>query len=134
MADLDSLQASQSVKIAGASSSGAETTYVNATLTGELRSADILNIGVAQSLLVVNGTGSPVEVKAGASRLINRKSITIQAQGSNVIWGYSATAVTGQIFTIANGATITISAGDTIAIYIHRSSSGNVNVAIAENS
>lgn len=129
MADLTELQASQSIKIAGADSSGVETNFVNATSNGELKAADFLNVSITQSTLVVNGTGSPVEVKVGASRLANRKSVMIQAQGTNVIYGFSAAS---QPFTLANGSTITISIGDSVGVWIFRSSNGNVNVPVAE--
>ena len=128
MADLSDLQAAQTIKIAGATASG-ETNFVNATLNNEIKAADILNVAVAQAVLVVNQTASPVEVRAGASRLANRKSVMIQAQGTNVVYGFSATS---QPFTLANGATITISLGDGVGVWIDRTSNGNVNVAIAE--
>lgn len=129
MADLDNLQASGSVKIAGANSSGVETNFVNATSNGELKASDILNVSVAQAVLVVNQTASPVEVKAGLARLVNRKSVMIQAQGSNVVYGFSAAS---QPFTLANGSTVTIALGDGVGVWIDRTSNGNVNVAIAE--
>lgn len=129
MADLNSLQAAQTIKIAGSDSSGVETTFVNSTLNGEIKSADILNVSVAQAVLVVNQSATPVEVKAGASRLVNRKSVLIQAQGTNVVYGFSAAS---QPFLLTNGATITLSVGDGVGVWIDRTSNGNVNVAIAE--
>lgn len=129
MADLNSLQAAQTIKIAGSDSSGVETTFVNSTLNGEIKSADILNVSVAQAVLVVNQSAAPVEVKAGASRLVNRKSVLIQAQGTNVVYGFSAAS---QPFLLTNGATITLSVGDGVGVWIHRTTNGNVNVAIAE--
>ncbi len=129
MADLSDLQAAQTIKIAGSSSTGVESTYVGSTLTGEIKAADILNVSVAQAILVVNATGSPVEVKAGASRLTNRKSVMIQAQGTNVVYGFDALS---QPFLLANGATIVISLGDGVGVWIDRTSNGNVNVPIAE--
>lgn len=129
MADLNNLQAAQTIKIAGSDSSGVETTFVNATSNGEIKSADILNVASTQAILVVNGSAAPVEVKAGASRLVNRKSVMIQAQGTNVIYGFTSGS---QPFTLANGSTITISVGDGVGIWIFRTSNGNVNVPIAE--
>lgn len=128
MADLNNLQAAQTIKIAGSDSSGVETTFVNSTLNGEIKSADILNVTVTQSLLSI-GT-SATEIKVGASRLVNRKSVQIQAQGTNLVYGYSSGT---QIFTIANGETVVLSLGDNMGVWIKRSSGiGNVNVAIAE--
>lgn len=70
-----------------------------------------------------------MEVKVGATPLINRKSVLIQAQGSNVTYGFSAAS---QPFTLSNGSTITLAVGDGVRVWVDRSSIGNVNVAIAE--
>lgn len=129
MADLNGLQASESMKIAGADSSGVETNYVNATANGDIKSADILNVSVLQGVLTIT-TGTPQEVRVGASRLANRKSVQIQAQGTNLQYGYTSTS---QIFTIANGTTIVLAIGDGVGVWISRSSGiGAVSVAIAE--
>lgn len=129
MADLNTLQAAQSVKIAGSDSSGTETNFVNSTSNGEIKSADILNVSAVQTVLIVNSSTSPQEVKVGATPLLNRKSILIQAQGTNVVYGFS---VSSQPFTLANGATITLSVGDGVRVWVDRTSTGNVNVPIAE--
>ena len=129
MADLNNLQAAQTVKLAGSDSSGVETTFISSTLNGEIKSADILNVTVLQTTLIVNQSAAPVEVKVGASPLVNRKSVLIQAQGSNVIYGFSSTV---HPFTLANGSTITLAVGDGVRVWVDRSSVGNVNVAIAE--
>lgn len=129
MSDLTDLQAAQTVKIAGASTSGSETNFVNATVNGDLKAADILNVSVAQAVLVVNQAASPVEVKAGVSRLANRKSVLIQAQGSNIVYGFTSGS---QPFLLPNGTTVTLAVGDGVEVWIDRTSNGNVNVAIAE--
>lgn len=130
MADLNNLQAAQTIKIAGSDSSGTETTFVNSTANGEIKSADLLNVSVLQSILSVSVAGAAVEVKVGASRLVNRKSIQIQAQGTNIIYGYSSTV---QPFTLANGSTITLSVGDGVGVWVDRASgAGSADVAIAE--
>ena len=129
MSNLTELQSTLPVKLAGASSSGGETNFVNATANGEIKSADFLNAAVVQAVLSV-GTAASVEVRAGASRLVNRKSVQIQAQGSNLTYGYTSGS---QIFTIANGETLVLSIGDGVGIWLRRASGiGNVNVAIAE--
>lgn len=129
MADLSSKKASQSVKIAGANTAGSESTFAGVTNNQDLQTADILNVSVAETVLSI-GTGASVEVKAGASPLANRKSVLIQAQGANVVYGFSAGT---QNFTIANGAQVTLSLGPNVRIWVKRSTGiGNVSVAIAE--
>lgn len=128
MSNLTELQSTLPVKIAGASSSGNETSFVNSTLNGEIKSADFLNAAVSQLLLSVGTTA--IEIKVGASPLVNRKSVQIQAQGTNLVYGYS---VGSQIFTIANGTTISLSVGENVRVWIKRTGGiGNVPVAIAE--
>lgn len=129
MADLNGLQASETIKIAGADSSGNETNFANVSVNGEIKAIDILNVSVAQALLTVNATGTPVEVKAGSSRLANRKSVMIQAQGTNVVYGFASDV---QQFLLPNGATVTLSVGDNVGVWIDRTSNGDVKVAIAE--
>lgn len=129
MADLSDLQAAQTIKIAGASTSGVESTYADVSANQELKAVDILGVSVVQNTLSV-GTGASVELKVGGSPLTNRKSIIIQAQGSNLTYGFSSGS---QPFTIANGTTITLSLGPGISVWARRSSGiGSVNVAIAE--
>lgn len=129
MADLSSKKASQTVKIAGASSSGSESTFAGVTDNQDLQTADILNVNVAQGILNV-GTGASVEVKVGATPLANRKSILLQAQGSNVTYGFSAGS---QPFTLANGSLVTLTLGENISVWVRRTIGlGTVPVAIAE--
>lgn len=128
MADVTDLNSSLAVKVAGASSSGSETNFVNASSNGDLQTSDILNFAVVESLLSV-GT-SAIEVKVGASPLANRKSVQIQAQGANIVYGYSSS---NQFFTLANGSTISLDLGPNVRVWVRRNGGLlNVNVAIAE--
>lgn len=130
MADLNNLQAAQTIKIAGSDSSGVETTFINSTLSGEIKSADLINVSILQTTLSVSVAGAPIEVKVGASRLANRKSVQVQANGTGVVYGYS---VGSQPFVLANGSSITISLGDAVGIWVDRASgAGAVDVIIAE--
>lgn len=130
MADLNELQAAQTIKIAGSASNGTETNFVNASNNGELLASDILQTTVAQGTKSVSTASGPVELRVGASPLANRKSILIQAQGTNLVYGFSAGT---QPFTIANGTTITLAVGPNIPVYVDRvSGAGSVTVAFAE--
>jgi hypothetical protein len=126
MADLSELNSGLPVKLTGASSSGAETNFVNATANGDLKAADILNAAVTQGSFSL-GLNTPVEVKAGASRLVNRKSVQIQAQGTNIQYGYSAGS---QPFTIPNGTTVVLALGDGVGVWVVRTG-GLLNVTLA---
>lgn len=97
MADLNEIQAAQSIKIIGADATATETTPVNATNTGNLLTADIINAGTGvQGAVTVSTTA--VEVKVGVSRLANRKSLTAHNNSSATLyWGYTSGV------TVANG-------------------------------
>lgn len=129
MADVNDLNSTLAVKIAGSDTSGGETNFVNSSANGDLQVSDTLNTAVAELLLSV-GTGASVEVKVGALPLANRKSVQIQAQGTNLTYGYNSTT---QNFTIANGTTIVLDVGPNVRVWVKRASGvGNVPVAIAE--
>lgn len=101
---------------------------MDATSNNELKAADLLAVAVAEATISVGNTA--VALRAGGSNLVNRKSIQIQAQGTNVVYGYN---ITTQRFTIANGSSITLALGPGITVYAKRSSGiGNVDVMVAE--
>ena len=125
MADLDNLQASQSVKIAGADSSGNETTFVKSTLTGDLQVADLINVGTGVQATLTVGT-SAVEIKVGASKLTNRKNVTL-FNDSNVTmyWGYTNAVTTSTGTPIFKNQFVSWDAGDQQSIFIIAGSGGN---------
>lgn len=126
MADLNEKDASTTTKIVGASSAGAESTYINATANGDMSVADLLNVGASQTTLSVSTTA--VEGKVGGSNLANRKRILIQCQTANMTYGFSSGS---QPFTLPNGTTMILELGPNISIWF-RKTSGTGNVVIAE--
>lgn len=125
MADLDNLQSSQSVKIAGADSSGSETTFVDATANGDLQTADLINVGTGvQSSLTIGTTA--VEVKVGVSRLSNRKLVTLYNNSNvTVYWGYSGSVTTSSGTPIFKNQFISWTVGDQQSIYVVAGSENN---------
>jgi hypothetical protein len=131
MADLNGLESSQSVKIAGADSSGSETNYVNSSSNGELKTSDIINVQGVYGTITV-GT-SPVEVKVGALNLTERKLVTIDNTSNTILyWAYSSSISTtnfaGRIF---KDQQIFLSVGPNVSVYLIAGSSGN-SVRISE--
>ena len=131
MADLSGLDASQSVKLAGADSSGAETNYVNASSLGELRTADIITGSGTEGALTIGTSAS--EAKVGASALVNRKLLTIfNNSGTTIYWGRTSGV------TISNGTPIfekqlmTFEFAADAPVYLVAGTSGN-NVRITES-
>lgn len=125
MADLDNLQASQSVKIAGADSSGNETSFVNATSTGELCTSDIINTGTGVQSTLVVGT-SAVEVKVGASNLVSRKNVTLfNSSNADIYWGYTNTVSISTGTIIFKNQFISWEVGDQQSIYVIAGSAAN---------
>lgn len=126
MADLNDLQSAGTVKLVGSDGSGAEQTPIQSTTKGEIVSSDILNTSAVQTTLTLTTTA--VEARVGLSNLTGRKVLMIQAQTSNVVWGFSSGS---QPFTLASGASLYLSLGESITLYLKKTS-GSGPVVIAE--
>lgn len=125
MADLTELQAAQSVKVVGSSSSGAESTPVNSTDLGELQTVDVPNqTGLSTTLAL---TTTAVEGKVGASTMTNRKYIEMQALDTGVKWGYDTTCP----FDLFKNQFFSLPAGTNCKVYF-KMSSGTGSIAIGE--
>lgn len=90
MADLNELQAAQTIKIVGSSSAGVEQTAIGSTANGDLHVADGLRSGGTQGSLTLTTGGTAYEAKVGVSALTNRKLLTITAN-DDMFWGYNNT-------------------------------------------
>jgi len=130
MADLTDIQAAQSVKLIGSSTSGAESTPVRATANGDIGTADVLFSAVAQGSISLAPADPAFEVKVGGSPLTNRKLLYIQCQGGNMTFGFTSGS---QPFTLPNGTTIPLSLGPGISIWLKKSGGiGSTTVVFAE--
>jgi hypothetical protein len=90
LSDLTETQSSGSTKIVGSDASGAETTPIASTTLGEVRAVDTLTAGTGVQAALTVGTSS-VEVKVGASPLVNRKMVTLfNNSGSILYWGFTS--------------------------------------------
>lgn len=101
MADLDDKQASATIKITGANTSGDESNYVKVSANQDIGVIDTINTsGIYKTLTV---TTTAIEVKVGASRLADRKLVTLDNTSNNTLyWGYDSSVTTsnfcGRIF------------------------------------
>lgn len=124
MADLDTLTAAQTVKIAGANSSGVESSFVNSTDNNELKTSDIIDIGGIEGALTV-GT-SAVEVKVGVSKYPGRKCLTLFNNSNTIIyWGYTSSVTTLTGTPIFKNSKEIWSISDNVSIYVIANSVGN---------
>jgi hypothetical protein len=131
MSDLTGLEASQSIKIAGADSSGSETNYVNASALGELRTSDIITGTGTQGALTV-GT-SAVEAKVGGSALTDRKLLTIfNNSGTTIYWGRTSGVTTSSGTPIYEKQFFTFDFAADAPVYLIAGTAGN-NVRITES-
>lgn len=127
MADLDGIEAAQSVKIIGSEADGTEETPVGSTGLREILVVEkILDSGLDDEISITAGT--PVEVKVGASRKTDRKVVIILPIDGKIKWGFSNTTLSFPLFKRQNAI---ISAGPDTAIWID-AISGTVSVAIGE--
>lgn len=95
MADLNNIEATSTVIITGASLTGVETTPISGSASGDLGVSDGLSSGGTQGQLTMTTANTAYELKVGASRLANRKSVTATPNIAGIFWGYtSAVTVT----------------------------------------
>lgn len=131
MGDLNSLEASQSVKLAGADSSGGETYFVDATSAGEIKASDVLNSGNGVQAALVIGT-TAVELKVGGSPLANRKLVTLYNNSNTTLyWGFTGAVTTLSGTPIVKGQQLAWSVGSSQSIFVIAGSAGN-NTRITE--
>lgn len=92
MADINDINAAQSVKIIGSDPTGVETFPAKVSPNQNLGVDDTSNNGGVHGALSVSTT--PIEAKVGGSVLSNRKNLTIfnnSNSGRTLYWGYSNT-------------------------------------------
>ena len=88
MSDLTEIQATEAVKLVGSNSTGTEQTPIGSKTNGQLDVYDGCNTSALDTVLAL--TTVAIEGKVGASRLLNRKYIEMQALTTNVKWGYNS--------------------------------------------
>jgi hypothetical protein len=117
MADLSDLQSALTTKLTGANSSGSETNFVNATVNGDLQTADIINVSGTQGSFSVTTTAAPLRV--GGSNLANRKLVTFYHDTSNTVyWGYTSGVTTSTGTPIGRGQFTQWAVGPNVDIYL----------------
>lgn len=126
MGDLNSLQASDTVKIAGANTSGNETNFVNASSNGDMQTSDVLNTASTDGIISL--TTSAVPMRIGLSNLADRKYLILEAKTVNVVWGFSAGS---QPFDIFKDQLLMIPCGPNITVYA-KTSVGTGQIAVGE--
>jgi hypothetical protein len=133
VADLNDLQAAGSIKIVGSDPTGLESNAVGATANGDLKTSDGLRNGGVNGNLNLAIANTAYEVKVGASRLTNRKSITITAL-DNMYWGYSSSVTTSNGSPLVKNQTIIfdIEPDSTFQVWLV-SSSSNKDARVTES-
>lgn len=92
--------------------------------------ADIINAGGNQGTLTVGTTA--VEAKVGASRLEDRKALTVfNDSNTTIYWGYTSSVTTSTGTPIFKNQMFVWSVGDGQPIYLIADSSGN-NIRVTE--
>lgn len=133
MADLNDIQAAQSVKIIGSNSSGVEQTPVESNANGKLNVVDISNNGGVNGAITVGTTA--VIARVGGSNLANRISLTIFNNGNGnqtLYWGYSSGVTTANGTPIFPGDLLSLDVGPNTTVYLIGSAAG-INTRITEN-
>lgn len=126
MADLTGIESSQSVKIVGQDSIGAETTPVKASANQDLGVSDVLDNGGLDAIIPL--TTTPVEGVVGLSAKADRKYFIMEGLSTNIKWGFSNTT---QSFDIFKSQIIMIPCGPNTQIWF-KMTAGTGSVAIGE--
>lgn len=130
MADLNDIQAAQSVKLVGNSLTGGETTPVNSSATGELLVADTINTAGQFRAQSITTTAS--EALGAATILANRKMLSITPTTGTVYWGYSSVVTTITGTPIFKNQNMVFAVGPNVHIFLIAAST--INCRIAEGS
>lgn len=126
MGDLNSLESSDTIKIAGANSSGQETNFVNSTPTGDLQTSDIMNTAAVSGIISLSTT--PVALRINASNLQDRKYVILQGLTNATVWGFSADS---QPFDIFKNQFVMLPCGSNITIYA-KVTAGTGQISVGE--
>jgi len=131
MADLNELESSDTIKIAGADSTGNETNFADVTALGELKTADVISGSGTEGAITV-GT-SAIEAKVGASALTNRKLLTIfNNSDATIYWGRTSSVTSSSGTPIYEKQMFTFTVASNAPIYLIASASGK-NVRVTES-
>lgn len=130
MADLDSLQSTDTIKIVGSTSLGVETTPIKSSLNGDLGVSDSVDNGGVSGAISVSTTA--IAVRASSSNLTNRKNLTFYNNGTQTLyWGYSSGVTPSTGIPLMVGQFVSGDWGPNTTIYLI-AGSGSHNVRVAE--
>jgi hypothetical protein len=122
MGDLNEIQSSQSVKIAG----GQESNHANVSDLKEVQTCDTLNNGGLDTVLTVGTT--PVELKVGGSRKTSRKYVVFMPLDTGFKFGFSNTTQSIPVF---KSQLVLIPVGENTEVWFVNTST-NKQIAIGE--
>lgn len=113
---LDRVPADQLAGLTGLNSSGTPTYYVGSSVTGDLFVRDSINTSSTNAALSVTTTA--VEAKVGASRLTNRKFLSITPTNGTIYWGSANTVTTANGTPIFKNQCVTMAFTDNVAVWL----------------
>lgn len=126
MSDLVGVNDTLPVRLGGVStSSGLPDNYADVTASGDIQANDVTRAAGLDTVITLTGTA--IEVKVGASRLITRKYILMNPTGNGVKWGFSSTT---QSFDVFKNGFIFFPAGPNTPIWIN--GTAGITVEIGE--
>ena len=130
MADLISRKRAEPTKIVGADPvTGSEDNYVGVTDNNDMMVTDTANTLGANGALAVSTTA--MELRVGATAIVDRKFITIQPKGTGMFWGYSNGVTTLNGSELFKKQTMIIPVGFNVKVWLI-ASTGTVDVRIGE--
>ena len=130
MPDLPGRKRSEPARLVGADpTTNDETNPVGATANNDLMVVDTANTSAVYGNVSFGTTA--VEAKVGASPLVVRKCVHLQAKDKGVLWGYDASVTTTTGTELFKDLIIFIPAGPNVSIYLVGDAAGK-NVRVGE--
>jgi hypothetical protein len=130
MADLPLDSSALPIVIVGANTSGVPATPIGSSLTGDLTVRDSINTLSINGAISISTTA--VEAKVGASRLTNRKFISITPTNGIIYWGSSSSVTIVSGTPVFKNQSLTMAFTDNVAVWLI--SAATVDVRIVEGS
>ena len=130
MADLVGKKRAEPGKIVGADPiTGNEDNYAGVTDNNDLMVVDTPNTSGLHAALSVGTTA--IELKVGATALLDRKFVTVQPKGTGMFFGYSNAVTTATGTELFKNQTLIIPVGAGISVWLI-ATAGTIDVRIGE--
>ena len=126
MGDISGVEATEAVRLVGSTAEGIEESPIGSSTDREVFIRDTHNNGGLD--IVIPLTIAPIEGKVELTRRINRKYVIMEALDTNIVWGFTSTT---QSFDLFKSQLIMVPIGEDTEIWF-KMKVGTGSIAFAE--